>query len=1144
MEWNLRQRRARRRKLCGFTVVPLAVGLAVSLVARLGVDPPVAQAATCNSIQKVADIGTSSFAVALNSTTQKAYIGNFNDNTVSVVNVATGDSATIATGSTSGPFSVAANPVTNLVYVLNREESVTVIDGSTDSIIATLPIISFSGHGAIYLAVDSVHNKIYVANSYRYVTVIDGATNQRTVVDLASLPVYQGIAGIAVDSSSNRFYLATYPIGTSGTDAKLAVFDGSTLALTENIFLDANFSPAGVAVNSSTHRVYAADASGNRIAVVDGATKTVLTMVSTGSPVQNPVVNETTNRIYAPSFRDDLVAVIDGSTNTALNPLATHDGYGVAVDEASGTVYVTTVPVDENSTITGPGELDALEDCNATGPPPGVVTRSGTSLQLDGQPYRPIGLNIYNANSNGWCWYAMDGPILNDSLTAIGSGKNAMRAWFFQQLATTNGSRDWTAFDRTLAAARAHGYKVVATLIDQWGDCGTTNGQGYGYKDETWYESGYRQPDPSAVVSYRDWVREVAARYRNDPTILAWQLVNEPEVLVPPCRLVNGQIVCAACDEPSAVSTLESFATDVGDVVKAADPNHLVSLGTIGSGQCGAQFTDFKRVMSVPSIDLCEFHDYEYQHPMPGDQFNGLQFRLDQCNQLDKPLLVGELGVKPSQVGGTLKDRAAVVAGKVCAQLRAGVAGALLWAWDKDGSLIDNFDIGPSDPVLDVLTPWSNPAHTCSVPAGPSGAVAAPGDSYAAVAWLPPATDGGSPVTSYTISSQPGGVSRTVPGDTTSTTLTGLSNGTSYTFTVVANNVVGQGAASAASTAVVPKPGNVAAAGVAFGSETATVSTGSDPATTGGVTSSVTVPVGTSGAVTLTQTATSETAPVGYQFGGVQIEISAPTATATTPLTLVFTGAPPAGAPLNNDTLMASQVFRAEGGGPQAIGTCTGVGADPAPACVSDRRYVTIGGATYIRVTILATSASHWNSARPVPSAVGVSNNGYTPATVTVQPAGRVSWTFTGNKAHSVTDSLGLGASARPLFDSGAKSAGSFSTGFPAAGNYSYRSTVKGDTMTGSVLVPLVISHASASYVVIWAAGRLPGYVFDVQYRFKPARSTKWGSWVNWKSGSADPNASFTPTLGAGTYSFQARLRNASTGKVSGNSPQVQFTAP
>jgi plastocyanin len=803
----------------------------------------------------------------------------------------------------------------------------------------------------------------------------------------------------------------------------------------------------------------------------------------------------------------------------------------------NGTTYTFTV------TATNGNGAQATSDPSNAVTPMGFVTRSGTQLLLDGQPYRPIGLNIYNANSNGWCWYQMNGSILDDSLSAIGSGKNAMRAWFFQQLATTNGSRDWTAFDRTLATARAHGYKVIATLIDQWGDCGATNGQGYGYKDQTWYESGYRQPDPSAIVSYRDWVQEVAARYENDPTILAWQLVNEPEVLVPPCQVVNGQVVCAACDEPSAVGALESFATDVGDVIKAADPNHLVSLGTIGSGQCGAQYTDYERVMSVPSLDLCEFHDYEYQHPIPGDQWNGLQFRINQCNELGKPLLVGELGVKPSQVGGTLRDRADVVAEKLCAQLRAGVAGALLWAWDKDGSLINNFDIGPSDPVLDVLSPWSDPAHSCTAPVAPSGVVAAAGDGYATVSWSAPASDGGSPLTSYTITSSPGGVTKTVVGGTTNATLTGLSNGTLYTFTVTAANVVGASAASAASVAVVPKPGNVAAAGTASGSEPTTVSTGSDPATTGGVTSSLTVPAGTSGAVTLTQTATSEPAPSGYQFGGVQIDISAPTASASNPLTLVFTGAPPAGAPLNDDTLLASQVFRAEGSGaPQAIASCTGTGSDPAPACVSDRRFVTIGGSTYIRLTVLATSASHWNSGRPSPAAVGISNSGYAPASVTIQPAGRVNWAFGGGKAHSVTDAIGLGPSGRPWFDSGAKISGSFGFAFPAAGSYSYKSTVKGDTLTGSVLVPPVISHPSSSYVVIWAAGKLTGYAFDVQYRFRPSGSSKWGGWVNWKS-TTDPDATFMPTLGAGTYSFQARLRNTTTGKFSGYSPQAQLTS-
>jgi mannan endo-1,4-beta-mannosidase len=85
----------------------------------------------------------------------------------------------------------------------------------------------------------------------------------------------------------------------------------------------------------------------------------------------------------------------------------------------------------------------------------GFVTRSGTQLYLDGRPYRFTGLNVYNANSTGSCWYAMStGPILDDSLASMGAGNEAIRAWFFQSLATTNGRRDWSAFDHTLAVAR------------------------------------------------------------------------------------------------------------------------------------------------------------------------------------------------------------------------------------------------------------------------------------------------------------------------------------------------------------------------------------------------------------------------------------------------------------------------------------------------------------------------------------------------------------------------------------------------------------------------------------------------------------------------------------------------------------------
>jgi hypothetical protein len=325
------------------------------------------------------------------------------------------------------------------------------------------------------------------------------------------------------------------------------------------------------------------------------------------------------------------------------------------------------------------------------------VIRSGTQLYLDGRPYRFTGLNVYNANSAGSCWYAMSsGPILNESLAAMGPGIEAMRAWFFQSLATTNGRRDWSAFDHTLAVARARGMKVIPTLTNQWGDC-----EAGGYKTDRWYTDGFRQRDPAGTVSYLRWVAEVVARYRNDPTILAWQLINEaevkPSVDAPTCSI-------------NAARTLKRWAAETSLVVKLIDRRHLLSLGTIGGGQCGTQEAEYQDVHRLPTIDLCEVHDYQPAAPIPGDQFNGMQVRLDQCRALNKPLFVGEMGIRPTDVGGTPDDPAAALAAraaafdvKLDAQFPAGVTGVLAWAWSALGSTTDNYDIGPTDPTLTVL---------------------------------------------------------------------------------------------------------------------------------------------------------------------------------------------------------------------------------------------------------------------------------------------------------------------------------------------------------------------------------------------------------------------------------------------------------
>src|SRR3954453_236983 len=242
------------------------------------------------------------------------------------------------------------------------------------------------------------------------------------------------------------------------------------------------------------------------------------------------------------------------------------------------------------------------------GPASGFVKRSGTQLLLDGKPYRFTGLNVYNANSVQNCWYTMGedsedaGMVLHRSLNRIGHGNEAIRAGFFKPLATRHAERDWSTFAHTLRTARRQGVKVIATLVNQWGQCEGWSDYAAGYKTERWYRSGYRTSpsSPGMPATYRRWVAEVVARYKDDPAIMAWQLVNEAEDKASydgPC-------------EDTATASLTRFADDMSTMIKSIDPNHLVSLGTIGSGQCGAAGSAYKDVHAVPGIDLCEYHDY------------------------------------------------------------------------------------------------------------------------------------------------------------------------------------------------------------------------------------------------------------------------------------------------------------------------------------------------------------------------------------------------------------------------------------------------------------------------------------------------------------------------------------------------------
>jgi endo-1,4-beta-mannosidase len=312
-------------------------------------------------------------------------------------------------------------------------------------------------------------------------------------------------------------------------------------------------------------------------------------------------------------------------------------------------------------------------------PTDGFITRSGTGLTLNGAPYRFDGLNIYAVNSDGGCVPASN---VNSDLDAL-SGQEVFRAFFFQTWATTNGVRDWSRFDATIAAAAAHNMRVIPVLANEWNYCDGP------MKYLPWWQSGYKTTvNPGELTSYRQWVHDIVSRYAANPTIAMWDLVNEGE----------GRNADGSCSEANAKATLVNFSNDVGGMVHALDPNHIVTLGTI-SGECGSVDNDYQTVYASPGSDLCDYHDYGFvTSPMGNtDAYNGVAASLRRCEADGKPLAVLEMGIR----GKRLTTRSTLFDKKFAAEFAAGSVGNLMW--DYAAHPYGSYEIGPQDPSVTLV---------------------------------------------------------------------------------------------------------------------------------------------------------------------------------------------------------------------------------------------------------------------------------------------------------------------------------------------------------------------------------------------------------------------------------------------------------
>ena len=116
-------------------------------------------------------------------------------------------------------------------------------------------------------------------------------------------------------------------------------------------------------------------------------------------------------------------------------------------------------------------------------------------------------------------------------------------------------------------------------------------------------------------------------------------------------------------------------------------------------------------------------------------------------------------------------------------------------------TVVASNDAGPSS----ASSPASTPVTPKTLPNAPTNVTASAGNAQAIINWTAPTNNGGSAITSYTVTSSPSGLTTTTAnGSSTTATVTGLTNGIAYTFTVVATNAVGNSTASAVSNSVTP----------------------------------------------------------------------------------------------------------------------------------------------------------------------------------------------------------------------------------------------------------------------------------------------------------------------------------------------------
>ncbi|XP_034207029.1 mannan endo-1,4-beta-mannosidase 1-like [Prunus dulcis] len=325
---------------------------------------------------------------------------------------------------------------------------------------------------------------------------------------------------------------------------------------------------------------------------------------------------------------------------------------------------------------------------------------------MNGRPFYINGFNAY------WMMYMASDPSSRAKVTsafqqASRYGMKVARTWAFNDgrgtdrpLQPSPGSYNEDTFkglDFVISEAKKFGVYVILSFVNNFSDFGgrkqyvqwaRDRGQHISSDDDFYSNSvikGYYKYHIKTVLTRINSITRVA--YKDDPTIFAWELINEPR-----------------CQSDVSGALLQQWVTEMAAHVKSIDSEHLLEIGLEGFyGETtpdkkqynpgNLEFgSDFIATNLLPQIDFATIHIYadqwlsgESEEAQAGFVDRWVQAHIQDCNTVvKKPLLVAEFGKSYKLPGYVLQKRDAYF-GKIYSDIYSSASrggscvGGLFW---------------------------------------------------------------------------------------------------------------------------------------------------------------------------------------------------------------------------------------------------------------------------------------------------------------------------------------------------------------------------------------------------------------------------------------------------------------------------------